>query len=254
MSAVAPGDADVRNIQFAPGNDPLPTGTPYPATLSVCLRFGGLDRRRSAIDVSREGMFVESPDSANEGDAIQVLVALPDMKPLRVLASVERIVTPDEAAFAGGMPGMGLRFMFMDRRLAERWSAYLIEVASRSQPKEPDARALEHRVKAPDRRRRETRTDGVFLVRYADQRAGGLLETRNVSKSGMFVACAEPKEPGEHVHLVIRHPITRRQFPLLAEVRWVRTQGPAGERGMGLRIIDRDDAGDEAFVLFMNQG
>ncbi len=254
MSAVAPGDADVRNIQFAPGNDPLPGGTPYPATLSVCLRFGGLDRRRSAIDVSLDGMFVESPDFAAEGEAVQVLVALPGMKPLRVLASVERIVTPDEAAFAGGMPGMGLRFMFMDRRLAEEWGEYLADIASRTEPKERDARAVEHRIEPADHRRSEVRTDGVFLVRYANQREGRPLETRNVSKHGLFVACAEPKEPGELVHLVIRHPISRRQFPLVAEVRWVRTKGPASERGMGLRIVERDAASDEAFVVFMNQG
>ncbi|MCO4769173.1 MAG: hypothetical protein KDA24_04030 [Deltaproteobacteria bacterium] len=53
MSAVAPRDVDVRNIQMAPGNDPNSQRAPYPSMLRVCVRHAGKDRRRSAIDVSR---------------------------------------------------------------------------------------------------------------------------------------------------------------------------------------------------------
>ena len=158
MNAVAPRDAEVRNLQFAPGNNPRGLKTIYPSSISVCVRLAGRDRRRSAIDVSAEGVFVESPDHLPPGELVQVLIVLPAGFTMRALATVERVVTPDEAAFCGGMPGMGLRFFMMDARLKERWSGYLQSVAQGADPLPADPAAVEHRAARDDESRQRPPT------------------------------------------------------------------------------------------------
>jgi uncharacterized protein (TIGR02266 family) len=255
MTAVAPRDVDVRNLQFAPGNAALHHRTTYPASISVCVRFGGRDRRRSAIDVSVEGMFVESPDHLGPGELVQVLVAMPQDRTLRALATVERVVTPDEAAFCGGMPGMGLRFFLMDARLQARWAAYLVEVAKGALPKKPDPKAIEHRQEELDpSRRAQPRKDAAFRVRIADEASLRTFHTRNVSRGGMFLATTDVKELGTRLDLVVRHPVSGRQFPLAAEVRWTRAHGPVDEQGMGVRLLGDDAAREDAFLRFINEG
>lgn len=255
MSAVAPGDAEVRNLQFAPGNSPGEPKTIYPSSISVCVRLAGRDRRRSAIDVSVEGMFVESPDHLAPGELVQVLIVLPAGVTMRALASVERVVTPDEAAFCGGMPGMGLRFFMMDDRLKERWREYLQSIAESSSPLPADPAALEHRPTQDDESRRtQIRKNGRFRVRIADEQSLRTFHTSNVSRGGMFLATTDVKELGTTLSLVIRHPVSRRQFPLAAQVRWTCESGPADERGMGVQFLSEDSERAEAFLRFINEG
>ena len=226
MSAVAPNDADVRNIQLAPGNDASTQRAPYPSSLRVCVRHAGRDRRRSAVDVSEDGMFVESPDHVPPGEAVQIVIAMPEERNIRVLATVDRVVTPEEAAFCGGMPGMGLRFLMMSRRLSECWNTYLEQLAATTNPKRPDPAALEHRAEPEGSRRVAPRNPGRFQVQILDENAQRTFFTRDVSPGGMFLATWDARDVGEKLRLVVSHPVSGREFPLAAEVRWIRTSGP----------------------------
>ena len=247
---------DVQNLQFAPGNDVETICSPLPSTLSVCLRFNGRDHRRSAIDISVEGMFVESPDHLPPGELVQVLIALPEGNPLRALTTVERVVTPEEAAFCGGMPGMGLRFFMMDTRLRKRWEDYLDGVREEAVPKEPDPEAREHRVETPLEltRRVAPRKEGKFRVRLATKEKLAEFYTRDVSKGGMFLATTKVRPIGSRLRLAIKHPVSGREFPMEAEVRWVKEDGPEEERGMGVQLVGKNLKREEAFLRFINAG
>ena len=246
----------VQNLQRAPGNDGAAFCTPYPSSLPVCVRFGGRDRRRSAVDVSDEGMFVESPDHLPPGELVQVLIAIPGDSPLRALATVERVVSPDEAAFCGGMPGMGLRFFMMDARLSRRWAEYLEVLRAKTQPLPADPEASEHRRDAPVKltRRDQTRKDGRFRVRAADAAGLQAIYTTNISRGGMFLATDELQPIGTRLRLAVEHPVTGREFPLEVEVRWVQAAGSAGEQGIGVQLVSRDLKLEEAFLRFVNAG
>ncbi len=247
---------DVQNLQFAPGNDVETICSPLPACLPVCLRFDGRDHRRSAIDISAEGMFVESPDHLPPGELVQVLIALPEGNPLRALATVERVVTPEEAVFCGGMPGMGLRFFMMDSRLRTRWEEYLEGVRSGITPNAADPLALEHRVEDPVKlsRRVAPRKEGKFRVRLASKEKLAEFYTRDVSKGGMFLATTKVRPIGTQLRLAIRHPVSGREFPMEAEVRWLKEDGPEAERGMGVQLVGRNLKREEAFLRFINAG
>lgn len=246
---------EVHNLQFAPGNDGVVQLAPYPSSLPVCLRFGGRDRRRSAVDISAEGMFVESPDHVSEGELVQVLVALPGDKAIRVLTTVERVVTPDEAAFCGGMPGMGLRFFLMDERLKERWSAYLDRVRTSRQPNPPDPDAREHRVDSVRlSRRREERKEAAFEVRLVQPEGGPTILTRDVSRRGLFLETVEPRPVGERLRMLVRHPVSGRELPVEGVVRWVREPRGEDPAGMGIQLAERSDPRDELFLRFINCG
>ena len=254
MSAVAPNDADVRNIQLAPGNDASTQRAPYPSSLRVCIRHAGRDRRRSAVDVSEDGMFVESPDNVTPGEAVQIVIAMPEERTIRALATVERVVTPEEASFCGGMPGMGLRFLMMDRCLGDWWNAYLEQLAETTRRKQPDPAALEHRGEPAGTRRVEPRNPGRFQVEILDEATRQTFYTRDVSPGGMFLATPDVREVGERLRLVVGHPVSEREFPLPGEGRWTRTSGPVEQRGMGIRLLIRDTAHGETFLRFINEG
>lgn len=247
---------DVQNLQFAPGNDVESVCAPLPSTLSVCLRYGGRDHRRSAIDISVEGMFVESPDSLPPGELVQVLIALPEGNPLRALTTVERVVTPEEAVFCGGMPGMGLRFFMMDTRLRKRWEDYLDGVRTGATPKDPDPKATEHRVDPPVKltRREQPRKEGKFRVRLASREKLAEFYTRDVSRGGMFLATTKVRPIGSRLRLAIKHPVSGREFPMEAEVRWIKEEGPQSEWGMGVKLVGKNLKREEAFLRFINVG
>jgi len=68
--------------------------------------------------------------------------------------------------------------------------------------------------------------------------------TKNISKSGMFIATTNPIEPGEHLELEFTLPA-----PLLGTVRchcevvWKRPMGShlPNEPGMGIKFLDLDE-------------
>jgi uncharacterized protein (TIGR02266 family) len=224
--------------------------------LPLTLRWEERDRRRTAVDVSEEGMFVESPDHVQAGDLIQLVVRLPAGDVVRALCTVERVVMAEEAAFCGGMPGMGLRFFMMDSVLMEAWSRYLEQLRTGTLPEPPDPDRSEHIKEAPLlklTRRRNNRKRARFRVRMRSRTSLEDFYTKNVSRGGMFIGTSKPLPPGKLLSLFVVHPVTGREFALQAQVRWTRKAADGVDAGMGVQIVDCTET-DDAFVEFMNQG
>jgi uncharacterized protein (TIGR02266 family) len=252
----APVPVEPRHLQLAPGDGQEPSPR-WPVDLPVTLRWSGRDRRRSAVDVSTQGMFAESADHAKIGELVQVVVQMHDGGgALRVLCTVERVVLPDEAAFCGGMPGMGLRFFLMDAAVRARWDEYLRHVERGTLPYPPDPKKCEHMKDVPLKltRRGETRKPARFRVKLADRESLQEFHTKNVSRGGMFIGTAEPLDPGAKISLFVVHPVTGREYALEAQVRWVRKDVRYEERGMGVQILGQEAETEEEFVRFMNEG
>lgn len=250
----APVD-EPHHLQIAPGNGVVPCPR-YPVDLSLTLRWDEKDRRRTAVDVSAEGLFVESPDHVQAGELVQLVVRLPGGDVVRALCTVERVVMAEEAAFCGGMPGMGLRFFMMDSTLHQSWSVYLERLATGTLPEPDDLDRSEHIKEAPLlklTRRNNKRKRARFRVRMRSQTSLEDFYTKNVSRGGMFIATNKPLAPGKLLSLFVVHPLTGREFALQAQVRWTRKAADGVDAGMGVQIVDCDET-DEAFVAFMNQG
>ena len=244
-----------HHLQIAPGNGVVPCPR-YPVDLPLTLRWAEKDRRRTAVDVSEEGLFVESPDHVQAGELIQLVVRLPAGDVVRALCTVERVVMAEEAAFCGGMPGMGLRFFMMDSALKTSWSIYLEQLRTGTLPEPPDPDRSEHVREAPLiklTRRTNNRRRARFRVRMRSRTSLEDFYTKNVSRGGMFIATARPLAPGKLLSLFVVHPLTGREFALQAQVRWTRKATGGVDAGMGVQIVDCDET-DEAFVEFMNQG
>jgi hypothetical protein len=247
--------SEPHHLQIAPGNGVVPCGR-YPVNLAVTVRWGGRDRRRSAVDVSAEGMFVESPDQPPPGQLIQIVAVLPGGTVMRGLCAVERAVSPDEATFCGGMPGIGLRFLLMDGGLEKRWSAYLHQLYAGTLPEpEDELDRPEHRIDDPSAikltRRRQPRKLVRFRVRMNSKGSLRDFYTQNVSRGGMFIAHSRPLEPGAVLSLYVVHPVTGCEFALQAQVRWNRKKSPFSDAGMGVQLLD---CPEEEFVDFINEG
>jgi uncharacterized protein (TIGR02266 family) len=245
------------NIQVPPSTD-APVAS-YRVALSTVLRFAGRDRQRTATAASLGGIFIESPDSLPIGELVLALVSLPEGGgTLRALMTVERVILPEESAFCGGLPGMGLRFFLTDAALRRPWSDYISDMEKALAPRLVDPRAIEHRrgpLRLPGTPRREApRGKARFRVRLSDEGALRSFYTRNVSKGGMFIATTALQPRGSKIQIQIRHPITLEVFRLEAEVRWVADKGPQEEWGMGLALSPRDHDDDDAFLKFINGG
>lgn len=246
-----------RHLQVAPAPEMEPAPR-FAVHLPVTLCWGGIDRRRTAVDVSREGLFVETPDYRAVGDMVQIVVRLPRGESLRVLCSVERVVAPEEAAFCGGMPGMGLRFFLMDASMKRGWIGYLDDLARGTSPFAPDPSRTEHLGDVPLEltRRRAPRRGGKFRVRVKGLLRDKEFVTEDISGGGLFIATEKPLSPGTRVNLFVVHPLTQREIALEAVVRWTRSRsGPeAGGPGMGVQIVTETDEQAEQFLHFLNEG
>ncbi len=246
-----------RHLQVAPGPNMEPAPH-FKVHLPVTLCWGGLDRRRTAVDVSKEGIFVETPDYRAVSDMVQIVVRLPGGDSLRVLCSVERVVAPEEAAFCGGMPGMGLRFFLMDARMRKSWDRYLDDIARGADPFAPDPDLPEHLGEVPLEltRRRAPRREGHFRVRVKGLLRDKEFLTEDISEGGLFIATDKPSNPGTRLHLFVVHPLTQREIALEAIVRWTRSRKLAdgGAPGMGVQIVTESEADQQAFLAFLNEG
>jgi len=244
------------NVQVAPddGTDQCPR---YEVELDVLVRHDGVDRPRVVVNVSGEGVFAESIDHLPIGELVQLVVTLPEGS-LQALATVERVVLAEEAAFVGGIPGLGLRFFLMDSELRERWDKYLADVGHGCAALPEDPSAHEHRqdvaLMLSRRDKTQPRRRGRLALRVKSQEKKLAFYTSNVSQTGMFIPTTEPLALGSKFSMFVSHPATGREFSLDAEVRWVCQDGPDRDHGMGVMLLVPAGASDEEFLRFVNEG
>jgi len=243
------------NVQVAP-DDGSEQCTRFEVELDVLLRHEGVERARVAVNVSGEGVFAESVDHVPLGEVVQLIASLPGGA-MTALATVERVVLSEEAAFIGGIPGIGLRFFLMDSNLRARWEEYLLGVHLGGDALPGDPSAAEHRRDRPlllSRRDQKEPRRGLRLgLRVHDRDQLLSLFTNNVSKRGMFISTTRPMPKGSTIDLAAIHPITQREFPLAAQVRWVCDEGKETEMGMGVELLFPQGS-DDQFLSFVNEG
>ncbi|MBJ93262.1 MAG: hypothetical protein CMP23_02170 [Rickettsiales bacterium] len=243
------------NIQVAP-DDGTEDCVRYEVELDVLLRHEEVERPRVVVNVSAEGVFAECMDKLPLGELVQVVASVPGGA-LRVMATVERVVLSEEAAFVGGVPGIGMRFFLMDEALRDQWGSYLDKVRVSSQELPSDPEAPEHRRDAPiqlSRRDQKEPRRGVRLpLRVRDRDQLLALYTLNVSRGGMFIATSRPSPPGTRIDFAVIHPVTGVEFPLEAEVRWSCAEGEPAELGMGVMLLFPEGGSDD-FLAFVHQG
>jgi uncharacterized protein (TIGR02266 family) len=205
---------------------------------------------------------VESPDVLPAGEAAKVTLSMPEGGAFVVLATVRHAVTPTEAAFFDGVPGMRLEFLLLEGEVLERWGAFLEQVAKGALPLTPVAApppSTEKREPPPDvqlkeGRRSAPRRDARFRVRLRDEGALNEFYTRNISRGGMFLVTNKLLPTGSKLELLVVHPVTGREFALEARVRWTANEGGDDDHGMGVALVPRTLDQEEEFIDFMHQG
>ena len=84
----------------------------------------------------------------------------------------------------------------------------------------------------------------VLKVKLDDGRRSFFGYTKNISRSGIFIASVNPKEPGTRYQVEISLPTPiNREIHCTCEVVWKRhyAKGSPYEPGMGLRFIDLNE-------------
>src|SRR5262249_13509269 len=103
--------------------------------LPVDLSLHGRVRRMYTFDVSRHGLFVETPEIVRERFLVQTSIQLPD-GPLNATSSVSRRVGPEAS-----VQGLGLQLFAISLAAKERWDRFVHSLGGDvpSAPKGPDA-------------------------------------------------------------------------------------------------------------------
>ncbi len=240
--------------------DTLPAVVSHRVNLRVTLRHGTREMGRLAVEVNPDGIFVESPDAFPVGDVVQVTLAMPTEAPFVILGTIHRTVSPAEAAFFDGVPGMRLHFILLEGEVLDRWYAFLDKVAHGTLPKStpPPPRREEPGLAADvllkEGRRAAPRRDARFRVRLRDEGALNDFYTRNISRGGMFLVTNKLLPTGSKLELLVVHPVSGREFALEARVRWTSSEGGEEDRGMGVALVPRTADQEEEFIEYMHQG
>jgi uncharacterized protein (TIGR02266 family) len=106
----------------------------------------------------------------------------------------------------------------------------------------------------PERRRRPERRTLITQVEVST--AGGSYQTssENISRGGMFLTTEQSHAVGERLRLQFRLPELETPLSIQAEVRWIRSSGPAGGEtpsGIGLLFMDPSAQVETAIRRFL---
>lgn len=231
-------------------------GPPAPLNLAVSLRARGRELGRTAIEGGDDWIFVESPDGLPIGEPVHITLALPDGAPLVLLATVDKVLSPGEAALFDLIPGITLCFPLLDDGAESRWMDYMEHARAGTTPKaaQPRPRTTKPEIALKEGRRAAPRRDARFRVRLRDEGALQDFYTRNISRGGMFLVTNKLLPTGSKLELLVVHPVTGKEFALDARVRWTSSEGSAEDQGMGVALVPRSGAQEEEFLAFMNDG
>ena len=97
--------------------------------------------------------------------------------------------------------------------------------------------------KAADRRKHLREPIIVFKVIEENSHQHLFGYAKDISRSGLFIASINPREPGERFHIAFQIPKTDIQVTCQCEVIWIREYKPGSklEPGYGIRFRDLHD-------------
>lgn len=184
-----------------------------------------LSRARTR-DVSKHGLFINTPDAPPMRFLAQLCVHLPD-GPLPATAYVSR---REEQV------GAGFELFALSARSKERWDAFIASLEGTKQ-------AELSNDQPPER--------ATFIVRLHSLRRLQEFYDKNVVSGGLYMATPLIKEAGAEVALAVIHPLTEQEMTLIARVEAVCREAP---KGMELTLVDRSVEAKKAFLEFVQSG
>jgi hypothetical protein len=210
-----------------------------PVQLSVEVRSRGLGSVCQTADVSRHGLFLATPTPARERQLLILRIPLPDGgHPIDVMASVARAIPEDLAVERSLKPGMGVNFFALTEENKERWENFLASLRGLEVPK-PQAQGNNR---------------PTFLLQPKDHERLRLFEARELALGSMFLRTPVLRRVGESLRLVLLHPVSDEEFPLLAQVVRVSDGSGTEPKGMVLDFKALDYAQRTGFHEFVEQG
>ena len=210
----------------------------FPARLEVEIRTRGRGQICPSLDVSRHGMFLTTPNPPHERQLLILRIPVPDdQPPIDVMASVVR-----RHATGGGseLPaGMGINFFALTEENKNRWEAFLAKLRGEV-PRSPEVNSEGNRP--------------TFLLQPRDIGRLQLFEARDFAQGSMFLRTPVLREIDETIKVMLLHPITDEEFPLLARVKAVHSGSKTEPKGMTLEFEPVDAALRRDFHAFVEQG
>ena len=219
-----------------------------PAQLDVEIRTRGRGRICPSIHVSRHGMFLATDNPPQERQLLILRIPLPDhLPPIDVMASVIRRAPPKEALGTGAKGaqaeapeiGMGINFFALTEENKQRWERYLARLRGQT----PRASRPSVNSQRP-----------IFLLQPKDPDRLRLFEAREFALGSMFLRTPVLRSEGEQLNVVLLHPLSDEEFPLLARVRVVHEGGGTEAKGMTLDFEALEHKLRVAFHTFVEHG
>jgi uncharacterized protein (TIGR02266 family) len=243
-------------------------------------------------DVNRSGLFIRTDNPAPLRALVTIVVDLDDgHESLDTVAIVRHVVSPDQAVELGRSPGMGVQFYGMGPALHQRWDKLIHELAAdptraimqdgpdgemkaqvgayHAKPEDPDPRAdsiipfavapatgvrLAPEDVTDQTRRKYVRYPAEFKVRIPTVEKLEDFLTRDISVGGIFLATEREIKKGAQVRLVVVHPKTGEEFPIVGQVARVAPKSESSPQGLGVRFIDMTDERKAEFEKFVMSG
>ncbi len=101
--------------------------------------------------------------------------------------------------------------------------------------------------------RQFSRRDASFLVKMQDQQTLHQFFTINISEGGMFLQTTDTLPVGTTTQLVLIHPWTAEEFPLVATVRRIENK-PGHPPGLGIEFDGKTEEQRDAILAFIESG
>jgi Tfp pilus assembly protein PilZ len=201
-------------------------------------------------NVSFNGIFVRCGALPKAGTEVSVRVRLPfGFGDVVLGGKVIHVILPSNAV--GRVPGMGIGWDEGQETILERWRSFVAKLVSCYESL--DTAAL---VKLVDDigvdARYNVRREFALKVRFRDVDSLSAVYTRDISVGGIFLMTEEEFSVGQLLELDVVHPRTGASFPVRGAIRW-RGEKAAGT-GVGIELIEMDDAQRDAFWKFVSEG
>jgi PilZ domain len=210
------------------------------AEVPVSVRARGVELVCTSRNVSRRGLFLSADHPPPQRQLLILRIAVPDgLPPADVMGSVVRAITPEDAARTGMEAGIGVDFFALNAEVRERWDCYLLALKGEA-----------HGAPAPIG---PATKDGrpTFLLRLPTYEQLRDFYQSEVMRGAMFLRTPVLRTIGEEVDLVLLHPRTGAEFPLLGTIRGLSMGLPGAPRGMNLDLAPLDPDSHRAFQAYL---
>jgi c-di-GMP-binding flagellar brake protein YcgR len=209
----------------------------YPYRLPITLKFGGRAQETITEDISYSGVFAITDEPPEMRQLISLTSRLPNSGDT-ITPHAMAVFVLERGNRLGRTPGVGLQFYAVGGEVKRKWEAFIDSVRRKLGPPVPESHPREfvrYRLKL------------AVKPRSLDELM--TLQTRDVSRGGMFLLTGEPLEVGRELAVDVFHPNSDEVFTIECVVRRVSEGPPAG---IGVEFHELDDRGRQAFAEFVH--